>query len=86
MGIFFVKKQWRIKSQRLFNDYTSKGYVFFVICLASEPLPFTFVVVAICDGVVEYYDTQDYEQFEDLKGGNGIIVTTKHIRENYHKK
>ena len=57
-----------------------------MICLASEPLPFTFVVVAICDGVVEYYDTQDYEQFEDLKGGNGIIVTTKHIRENYHKK
>lgn len=65
-----VKNQWCIKSQRWFNDYTSKGYVFFVIYLPNEPLPFTFVVVAICDGDVEYYDTQDYEQFEDLRGGN----------------
>jgi hypothetical protein len=27
-------------------------------------------VVAVCGGNVEYYDTQDYEQFEDLRGGN----------------
>lgn len=65
-----VKNQWCIKSQRRFNDYTSKGYVFFVIYLPNEPLPFTFVVAAICDGDVEYYDVQDYEQFEDLRGGN----------------
>ena len=65
-----IENQWCIKSQRWFNDYTSKGYVFFVIYLPSEPLPFTFVVAAICDGNVEYYDTQDYEQFEDLRGGN----------------
>ncbi len=65
-----IKNQWCIKSQRWFNDYTSKGYVFFVIYLPNEPLPFTFVVAAICDGDVEYYDTQDYEQFEDLRGGN----------------
>ena len=65
-----IKNQWCIKSQRWFNDYTSKGYVFFVIYLPNEPLPFTFVVAAICDDNVEYYDTQDYEQFEDLRGGN----------------
>lgn len=65
-----VKNQWCIKSQRWFDNYTSKGYVFFVIYLPKEPLPFTFVVVAICDGDVEYYDSQDYEQFEDLRGGN----------------
>lgn len=65
-----VKNQWCIKSQRKFNDYTSKGYVFFVIYLPNEPWPFTFVVAAICDGDVEYYDVQDYEQFEDLRGGN----------------
>lgn len=61
-----VKNQWCIKSQRCFNDYTSKGNVFFVIYLPNEPLPFTFVVAAICDGDVEYYDTQDsdHEQYQ----------------------
>lgn len=28
-----VKNQWCIKSQRRFNDYTSKGYMFFVVYL-----------------------------------------------------
>ena len=65
-----VKNQWCIKSQKWFDRYTDKGYVFFVIYLPNEPLPFTFVVVAVCGGNVEYYDTQDYEQFEDLRGGN----------------
>lgn len=65
-----VKNQWCIKSQNWFDRYTDKGYVFFVIYLPNEPLPFTFVVVAVCGGNVEYYDTQDYEQFEDLRGGN----------------
>lgn len=65
-----IKNQWCIKSQNWFDRYTDKGYVFFVIYLPNEPLPFTFVVVAVCGGNVEYYDTQDYEQFEDLRGGN----------------
>lgn len=65
-----VKNQWCIKSQNWFDRYTDKGYIFFVIYLPNEPLPFTFVVVAVCGGNVEYYDTQDYEQFEDLRGGN----------------
>lgn len=65
-----VKNQWCIKSQSWFDRYISKGYVFFVIYLPNEPLPLTFVIAAICDGNVEYFDTQDYEQFEDLRGGN----------------
>ena len=65
-----VKNQWCIKSQNWFDRYADKGYVFFVIYLANEPLPFTFVVVAICGGNVKYYNTQDYEEFEDLRGAN----------------
>ena len=64
-----VKNQWCIKSQKWFDRYTQKGYDFYVIYLPNEPLPLTFVVVAICMGNVEYYDVQDYEQFEDLRGG-----------------
>ena len=45
---------------------TSKGYEFFVIYLKEEPLPFTFVIAAVIDGDVEYYDSNDYEQFENL--------------------
>jgi hypothetical protein len=41
-----------------------------VIYLPNEPLPFTYVIAAIHGGNVEYYDSQDYEQFEDLRGGN----------------
>lgn len=48
-----VKNEWCIKSQRWFDKYTSKGYVFFVIYLPNEYAPFfTFVVAAICDGDV----------------------------------
>lgn len=65
-----VRNQWCIKSQKWFDNYTSKGYVFFVIYLPNEPLPFTYVIAAIHGGNVEYYDSQDYEQFEDLRGGN----------------
>lgn len=65
-----VRNQWCIKSQKCFDEYTNKGYVFFVIYLPNEPLPYTYVIAAVCDGDVEYYDSYDYELFEDLRGGN----------------
>ena len=46
--------QWCIKSQKWFDKYTSKGYVFFVIYLSQEPSPFTYVIAAIFNGNVEY--------------------------------
>ena len=61
-----IRNELRIKSQKWFDNYTSKGYEFFVIYLKKEPLPFTFVIVAVTDGDVEYYDSNDYEQFENL--------------------
>ena len=61
-----IRNELRIKSQKWFDNYTSKGYEFFVIYLKEEPLPFTFVIVAVTDGGVEYYDSNDYEQFENL--------------------
>ena len=62
-----VRNQWCIKSQKWFDYYKSKGYDFYIIYLSKEPLPFTFVVAAIVGGNVEYYDSNDYEQFEDLR-------------------
>lgn len=61
-----IRNEWCIKSQKRFDNYTSKGYEFFVIYLKEEPLPFTFVIAAVTDGDVEYYDSNDYEQFENL--------------------
>ena len=61
-----IRNEWRIKSKKWFDKYTSKGYEFFVIYLKEEPLPFTFVIAAVTDGDVEYYDSNDYEQFENL--------------------
>ena len=61
-----IRNEWRINSQKWFDNYTSKGYEFFVIYLKEEPLPFTFVIAAVTDGDVEYYDSNDYEQFENL--------------------
>ena len=61
-----IRNEWCIKSQKWFDKYTSKGYEFFVIYLKEEPLPFTFVIAAVTDGDVEYYDSNDYEQFENL--------------------
>lgn len=61
-----IRNEWCIKSQKWFDKYTSKGYEFFVIYLKKEPLPFTFVIVAVTDGDVEYYDSNDYEQFENF--------------------
>lgn len=61
-----IRNEWCIKSQKRFDKYTSKGYEFFVIYLKEEPLPFTFVIAAVTDGDVEYYDSNDYEQFENL--------------------
>ena len=61
-----IRNEWCIKSQKWFDKYTSKGYEFFVIYLKKEPLPFTFVIAAVTDGDVEYYDSNDYEQFENL--------------------
>lgn len=61
-----IRNEWCIKSQKRFDKYTSNGYEFFVIYLKEEPLPFTFVIAAVIDGDVEYYDSNDYEQFENL--------------------
>ena len=61
-----IRNEWCIKSQKWFDKYTSKGYEFFVIYLKEEPLPFTFVIASVIDGDVEYYDSNDYEQFENL--------------------
>ena len=61
-----IRNEWCIKSQKWFDNYTSKGYEFFVIYLKEEPLPFTFVIAAVTDGDVEYYDSNDYEQFENF--------------------
>ena len=61
-----IRNELRIKSQKWFDKYTSKGYEFFVIYLKKEPLPFTFVIAAVTDGDVEYYDSNDYEQFENF--------------------
>lgn len=61
-----IRNEWCIKSKKWFDNYTSKGYEFFVIYLKKEPLPFTFVIVAVIDGDVEYYDSNDYEQFENF--------------------
>ena len=61
-----IRNEWSIKSQKWFDNYTSKGYEFFVIYLKEEPLPFTFVIAAVTDGDVEYYDSNDYEQFENF--------------------
>ena len=61
-----IRNELRIKSQKWFDNYTSKGYEFFVIYLKEEPLPFTFVIAAVTDGDVEYYDSNDYEQFENF--------------------
>lgn len=77
-----IRNQWCIKSQNWFENYRSKGYVFFVIYLSNEPLPFTYVIAAIHRGNVEYYDSQDYEQFEDLRGGN----ENKSDHERYQAK
>ena len=77
-----VQNQWCIKSQRKFDDYAKQGYLFFVIYLPNEPLPFTFVIAAVFGGNVEYYNSYDYEQFEDLRSGN--IGNDDH--NNYQKK
>lgn len=61
-----IQNEWCIKSQKWFDNYTSKGYEFFAIYLKEEPLPLTFVIAAVIDGNVEYYDSNDYEQFENL--------------------
>ena len=61
-----IRNEWCIKYQKWFDKYTSKGYEFFVIYLKEEPLPFTFVIAAVTDGDVEYYDSNDYEQFENF--------------------
>ena len=61
-----IRNELRIKSQKGFDKYTSKGYEFFVIYLKEEPLPFTFVIAAVIDGDVKYYDSNDYEQFENF--------------------
>ena len=61
-----IRNELCIKSQKWFDNYTSKGYEFFVIYLKEEPLPFTFVIAAVTDGDVEFYDSNDYEQFENL--------------------
>ena len=61
-----IRNEWCIKSQKWFDKYTSKGYEFFVIYLKEEPLPFTFVIASVIDGDVEFYDSNDYEQFENL--------------------
>ena len=61
-----IRNEWCIKSQKWFDKYTSNGYEFFVIYLKKEPLPFTFVIAAVTDGDVEYYDSNDYEQFENF--------------------
>lgn len=61
-----IRNEWCIKSQKWFDKYTSKGYEFFVIYLKEEPLPFTFVIASVIDGDVEYYDSNDYEQFENF--------------------
>ena len=61
-----IRNEWCIKSQKWFDKYISKGYEFFVIYLKEEPMPFTFVIAAITNGNVEYYDSNDYEQFENL--------------------
>lgn len=61
-----IRNEWCIKSQKWFDKYTSKGYEFFVIYLKEEPFPFTFVIAAVTDGDVEYYDSNDYEQFENF--------------------
>ena len=61
-----IRNEWCIKSQKRFDNYTSKGYEFFVIYLKEEPLPFTFVIAAVTGGDVEYYDSNDYEQFENF--------------------
>lgn len=61
-----IRNEWCIKSQKWFDKYTSNGYEFFVIYLKEEPLPFTFVIAAVTDCDVEYYDSNDYEQFENL--------------------
>jgi hypothetical protein len=68
-----VKNQWCIKSQSWFENYVSKGYKFYVIYLTNEPSPFTYVIAAIHGGNVEYYDSNDYEQHEDLRQGKNII-------------
>jgi len=77
-----VQNQWCIKSQRKFDDYTKQGYLFFVIYLPNEPLPFTFVIAAVFEGNVEFYDSYDYEQFEDLRFGNN----GDDDHNNYQKK
>lgn len=61
-----IRNEWCIKSKKRFDKYTSKGYEFFVIYLKEEPLPFTFVIAAVTDGDVEFYDSNDYEQFENF--------------------
>ena len=61
-----IRNEWCIKSQKWFDKYTSNGYEFFVPYLKEEPLPFTFVIAAVTDGDVEYYDSNDYGQFENL--------------------
>lgn len=78
-----VKNQWCIKSQRKFDNYKNQGYVFYVIYLPSEPLPFTYVIAAIFRGNVQYYNTEDYEQWEDLRK-DGDIENSDH--EIYQRK
>lgn len=78
-----VRNQWCIKSQRWFDNYNSQGYEFFVIYLPKEPLPFTFTIAAIVNGNVEYFDSNDYEQFENLANPNEINNSD---HENYQRK
>lgn len=61
-----VKNDWCIKSQKWFDDYTSVGWRFFVIYLPQQPLPFTYVVAGVHDGNVEYYNTYDHQQYENM--------------------
>jgi hypothetical protein len=77
-----TKNQWRIKSQNWFNRYTEQGYEFYVIYLPNESYPFEYVIAAVVNGNVEYYDSQDYEQFEDLRPEGDVQNSDHSLYQN----
>jgi len=58
---------WCIKSTKKIEEFVQKhGYKFFVIFIPSENNPYTFVIAAVGGGNVEYWNSNNEKQFEDL--------------------
>ena len=66
--------KWCIKGTFKYNEYINRlEYRFYVIYLPNEPSPFTYTIVAIHDGEVEYWD-EDNNPYRTLIYNNKVKV------------